>query len=127
MTDNVTELHSDTGPLDKAALLGASASTDFETEDYHVPGFGVIQVRALSRAEQQRVHGMLKQSLEVTDTEAWMVHKACVAPTFSVADVKKWQAGPLGRHIGGLVDLVNELSGIGGDDVGPDATEQFPE
>lgn len=125
--ENVTELQTGPAPLDKAALLAASASMQFETDDVNIPGFGLQKIRALSRAEQQKAVGLYNSHPTVTEAEAWMMATACVEPTWTVVEVKKLQNGPLGRHISAVIDAISDLSGMGGDDVGPEATKQFPE
>lgn len=108
--------------LDKAALF---AVTDFETAEHTIGGFGAVTIRQLSRLEMQRIH-KLYQTAGVAQAEQDMVSTACVDPTFTAAEVRKWQSGPLGQAIGDLVEAINDLSGVGGD-AGPAATEQFPD
>lgn len=93
--------------VDKAALLSGAA---FGLVDFPVPGFGIIQIKALSRAQAMAVYG---RDLDAAEMEQVVVSSACVKPTFTVAEVAEWQVhstagGPLLK----LVEKILEISGM---------------
>lgn len=112
----------ETGVVDKAALL---ADEEFETDTYPIPGMGDIEYRGLSRAELMRV-AKIGNSSGVQEAEAFMVSKSMVSPKMTVEEVKKWQAKPRGKYIEGLVEEINEISGVN-ESAGKAATIRFPD
>jgi hypothetical protein len=93
--------------VDKAALLSGAA---FGMVDFPVPGFGIIKIRPLSRAQAMAVYG---HDLDAAEMEQVVVSSACVNPTFTPAEVEQWQVhstagGPLLK----LVTKILEISGM---------------
>ena len=96
--------------VDKAALLSGAA---FGVVDFPVPGFGVIKIRPLSRAEAMAVYG---RELDAAEMEQAVVSAACVEPTFTVREVEQWQAHSTAG--GPLLKLVNQILEISGMEIG---------
>ena len=111
--------------VDVDALL--SADTEFDTDTVEIPGLGLMTVRGLSRAEQRRVYALYeKHPGDVGPAESFMVAKGSVDPKMTVEQVDVWATRPAGRHIGLVVDKINELSGLE-EGAASEATERFPE
>ena len=96
--------------VDKAALLSGAA---FGVVDFPVPGFGVIKIRPLSRAQAMAVHG---RDLDAAEMEQVLVAAACVEPAFTPAEVREWQAHSTAG--GPLFSLVNKILEISGMEIG---------
>lgn len=96
--------------VDKAALLSGAA---FGVVDFPVPGFGIIKIRPLSRAEAMAVYG---RDLDAAEMEQVVVSSACVDPPFSVREVEQWQAHSTAG--GPLLKLVNKILEISGMEIG---------
>lgn len=100
-----------TNRVDVDALLADEAG--FATAVVDIPGFGSMEVRELSRAELRRVYSLHEQTPgDVGPAETFMVHKALVDPPMTLDQVERWASKPSGKHMGLLVDRVNELSGV---------------
>lgn len=113
------------GRVDVDALL--SDDVEFDTREVEIPGLGTVLVRGLSRAEQRRVYALYeKHPGDVGPAESFMAAKALVEPTMTIEQVDKWATKPSGKHIGLIIDAVNELSGIS-EGAAKEATQQFPD
>lgn len=94
--------------VDKAALL--APGTGFGIVDFPVPGFGVIKIKALSRAQAMAVYG---RDLDAAEMEQVVISAACVQPTFSKKEVALWQdRSPAGGPLLALVNRILEISGM---------------
>lgn len=103
----------DTDPgqiVDKAALLSGAA---FGLTDVPVPGFGVIQVKPLSRAQALAVYN---RDLDAAEMEQVVVSQAAVNPTFTRKEVARWQEIDMAG--GALLKLVNVILEISGMEMG---------
>ncbi len=103
-----------------------SEDVELAIHEYTVPGRGKIRFREITRAEGHRFSAVLEKK-GTAEWERQVLASLTVAPTkLTHAQVKKWQSqsGSLAQ-IGGLVEYVNEKSGIQVD--GGDLTEEFPE
>jgi hypothetical protein len=92
--------------VDKAALLAGHA---FGVRAVPIPGMGVIKVRPLSRAEAMALY---ERAMPAAEMEQNVLSLACVAPTFTVAEVKLWQASSAAGDMLSVVNAVLELSGM---------------
>lgn len=97
--------------LDKAKLLEERDATTAEVE---IEPFGTITVRALTRAEVLRV-GEVHQSKGLTVAEADMIATACVDPTFTIEEVKRWQRISPAGEMEVLTEAIQGLSGMNDD------------
>ncbi len=96
--------------VDKAALLTGSA---FGLKTVPIPGFGVIKIKAISRAQAMAVY---EQEMPASEMEQLLVSKACVEPTFTPAEVATWQEHD--GAAGNIYKLVNAILELSGMDVG---------
>lgn len=96
--------------VDKAALLSGAA---FGLVKFPVPGFGIIQIKPLSRAQAMAVYN---RDLDAAEMEQVVVSSACVNPTFTPAEVEQWQASSTAG--GPLLQLVNKILEISGMEIG---------
>ena len=96
--------------VDKAALLSGAA---FGVVDFPVPGFGIIKIRPLSRAEAMAVYN---RDLDAAEMEQAVVSAACVDPPFTVREVEQWQDHSTAG--GPLLKLVNKILEISGMEIG---------
>src|SRR4029079_15565922 len=79
----------DTDPgqiVDKAALLSGAAAVELTAVP--VPGFGLIKVKPLSRAQARSVYN---RDLDAAEMEQVLVSYAAVEPTFTRKEVARWQ------------------------------------
>jgi hypothetical protein len=93
--------------VDKAALL---AGTAFGFRTVPIPGFGVIKIKPISRAQAMAVYD---QEMPAAEMEQMLVSQACVEPRFTRAEVEAWQeVDGAGGNIYKLVNAILELSGM---------------
>ena len=101
----------DTDPgqiVDKAALLSGTAA--LATTDVPIPGFGVIKVKPLSRAQAMSVYN---RDLDAAEMEQVLVSYAAVEPAFTRKEVARWQeVDTAGGSILKLVNTILEISGM---------------
>ena len=94
--------------VDKAALL---QDRDAVTAEVEIAGFGVIKVRALTRAEVLQA-GDITESKGLTMGEAHLIATAAIEPTFTIEEVKRWQKISPAAEIEPLTEAINHLSGM---------------
>ncbi|HEY5879140.1 MAG TPA: hypothetical protein VIU11_09520 [Nakamurella sp.] len=93
--------------VDKAALL---AGTAFGLKSVPIPGYGVIKVKPISRAQAMAAY---EQEMPAAEMEQMLVSQACVEPTFTRSEVAAWQkVDGAGGNIFKLVNAILELSGM---------------
>lgn len=97
---------------DKAALLSRRANTDtgFPEDDVLIPGFGAVRVRGLSRFEVLHIQTVAKGRSDLA--EQLTVSHGCIQPTFSQAEVRRWQKVSVAGEIGELSAKIGALSGV---------------
>lgn len=94
--------------VDKAALLTGGAA--FGVTVVPLPGKGVIKIRPLSRAEALE---MYEQEMPAAEMERAVLHRACVDPTFTLAEAGQWQTNSgAGGDIMTVVNTILEISGM---------------
>jgi hypothetical protein len=98
--------------VDKAALLSGTGAA-FVLTDVPVPGFGVVKIKPLSRAQAMSVYG---RDLDAAEMEQVLVSYAAVEPTFTRKEVARWQAVDVAG--GALLKLVNTILEISGMEIG---------
>ena len=94
--------------VDKSALL---KDRDAITAEVEIAGFGVIRVRALTRAEVLAA-GDITEKKGLTMGEAHLIATATVEPTFTIEEVKRWQKISPAAEIEPLTEAINHLSGM---------------
>lgn len=99
--------------VDKAALLSGAGTAAFDLTAVPVPGFGLIMVKPLSRAQAMAVY---HRDLDAAEMEQIVVSGACVTPTFTPAEVAQWQECSTAG--GPLLNLVNKILEISGMEIG---------
>jgi len=101
----------DTDPgqiVDKAALLSGAAAVELTAVP--VPGFGLIKVKPLSRAQAMSV---CNRDLDAAEMEQVLVSYAAVEPTFTRKEVARWQEiDTAGGALSKLVHVIMEISGM---------------
>jgi hypothetical protein len=75
-----------------------------------IPGVGEVTVRGLSRGE---VLLLQKTSNNPTQLEQKIIAVGMVEPKLSEKDVATWQKAATSGEIDRVVDVINELSGLG--------------
>lgn len=96
--------------VDKAALLSGAA---FGLTDVPIPGFGVVKVKPLSRAQAL---GIYNQQMDAATMEQTVISLAAVQPTFTKGEVARWQE--IDTAGGSLFTLVNTILDLSGMDMG---------
>lgn len=105
----------DTDPgqvVDKAALLSGTAEA-FALTSVPVPGFGVVKVKPLSRAQAMSVYN---RDLDAAEMEQVIISYAAVEPTFTRKEVARWQEIDVAG--GAILRLVNTILEISGMEIG---------
>jgi hypothetical protein len=108
----------DTDPgqiVDKAALLSGAAA--FELTPVPVPGFGVIKVKPLSRAQAMSVYN---RDLDAAEMEQVIIAFAAVEPSFTRKEVARWQEIDMAG--GSILKIVNTILEISGMEIGAGKT-----
>lgn len=111
MTDNGATALPGTDPsaiVDKAALLTGGGA--FGVKSVPLAGKGLIKIRPLSRAEAVELYD---QEMNAGEMERAVLHRACVEPTFTMAEAEQWQEhSGAGGDILTVVNAILELSGM---------------
>lgn len=90
--------------VDKAALF----TPRLPTEDVEVPGFGVVRVRALNRAEAMAVQSVTG----IEARERKMLAFGLVEPAFTESEVGQWQRAAPANELEAVTVVVGRLSGM---------------
>lgn len=94
-----------TETLTKEALLARR----FGVHDVPVEGVGVVQVRALSRAEALALQGV---EMPVAEMERRLLAKALVSPKLTEDEVREWQENSPAGEIEPIANEIARLSGM---------------
>ena len=90
---------------DKAALLQAA----FAVEHVEVPGKGAVKVRALTRGEALKLHGV---ELDADELERKLLAQALLEPRLTEAEIGVWQDNSAAGELQAVVEAVIRLSGM---------------
>jgi hypothetical protein len=90
--------------MDKEALFVDRLPQD----DVEVPGLGTFRVRALSRAEAQR----LESAPTLGDKERIVLSCGVVDPALTEADAKRWLASATFGEVDPVMRRIAQLSGL---------------
>lgn len=110
------------GLVDKTALLG---DRDDLEEEVRIGDFGVVKIRALTRAEVLRLQQVAEKD-GIPTAEAQAIASAVVEPRFTIDEVRRWQKIARGGEIQVLAERINKLAGMSEEELKA-ATDRFSE